>query len=443
MMLAMTRVSDLIERALPELLALKHDLHAHPELGFEEHETARRILDRLQPLTDLSIQTGVAKTGIVATLNADRPGPCVALRAELDALPILEQSDLPYKSTADGKMHACGHDGHMTCLVGAAGVLSQMADDLPGKVKFIFQPAEEGGGGARLMCDAGVLDEPKVDSIFALHGWPYMEQGTVGVCPGVAMASADFWQMAIRGTGAHAAYPHRGIDPVVVASHIVVALQTIASRSIDPLESVVLTVARIDAGSANNVIPESARLEGTIRALEPTVREKTIARFESIVENTAAAFGATAEIEWGDGYPLLHNDKAAVSLVADAARDIVGDQNTSADVPACLGAEDFAFFARRAPAAFWRLGVGRGDPATRPTLHQPTYEFPDEAVALGVRMHCEIALRYLNSARRFVFEPSGYRRVVTDGSKCFRAPVSNCITRPSSGSTSTICPEYS
>src|ERR1043166_414937 len=249
---AMSDVTSLIGELSPQIAALRHEIHADPELGYEEHATARRILERIKGFANLTIRSGVAKTGIVATLNVNKPGRCVALRAELDCLPITEETGLPYASKNAGKMHACGHDGHASCLVGAAMVLSRMADELPGKVKFIWQPAEEGGAGGKLMCEEGVLDEPKVDAIFALHGWPYLDLGTVGVKAGPAMASTNPWTMTIRGQGSHAAYPHKGVDPIVVAAHVVTALQTIAARFTDPLDSVVVTVGKFHAGTASN-----------------------------------------------------------------------------------------------------------------------------------------------------------------------------------------------
>ncbi|MCZ6682460.1 MAG: M20 family metallopeptidase [Planctomycetota bacterium] len=394
----MSRIQDMIQDLAPSITALRHEIHAHPELGFEENETARRVVAQLKPLGNLEIQTGVAKTGVVATLNRDKPGKCVALRAELDCLPIHEEGNLPYKSRIPGKMHACGHDGHMSCLVGAAHILSRMADELPGKVKFVFQPAEEGGAGARIMSEEGVLNNPNVDAIFALHGWPELELGTIGVRGGPTLASTNPWRMTIHGDGAHAAYPHKGIDPILAASHIVVALQSIASRSIDPLESIVVTVAEFHAGTADNIIPPAVELTGTIRTLNPDVRKKAVGLVQQIATTTAAAFGARAEVNITDGYPTLINNDEAAALVADVARDVLGDGGVADVVPPSMGGEDFAYYAQRIPAAFWRLGVRTGDPSEQPGLHHPTYDFPDVAIPYGIRMHCEIARQFLNGA---------------------------------------------
>lgn len=384
-----------IRRAVPIATQLRHEIHAHPELGYEEVETARRVHACLANLPDLNIQAGVAKTGIVATLNADRAGPTVALRAELDALPIQELSDLPYTSRIPDRMHACGHDGHTACLVGAAIALSEVADRIPGCVKFIWQPAEEGLAGGAVMLEEGILDHPKVDAAFAMHGWPYMPLGTIGVRAGATMASADFFDMTIRGVGAHAAYPHRSIDPIYVGAQIVNAVQSIASRGVDPLESVVVSVTQFQSGTANNIIPATARLTGTIRTLREAVRASVLERFDAIVQQTVAAHGASVELMMGRGYPVLVNDASCASFVNEVARDVFGLAAVRDEMPACMGGEDFAFYAERVPVAFWRLGVATMSPEVQPTLHQATYDFPDAAIPTAIRMHCEIATRFL------------------------------------------------
>jgi amidohydrolase len=394
----MADLDTLIASLAASVAALRHEIHAHPEPGYEEQETARRILGQIKDLPHLRIRTGVAKTGIVATLNADKPGPCVALRAEMDCLPIHERTGLPYASKIPGRMHACGHDGHSSCLVGAAKVLAQLADTLPGRVKFIWQPAEEGGAGARAMCEEGVLDNPKVDAIFALHGWPYLDLGMVGVKAGPAMASTNPWSMTIHGTGAHAAYPHKGVDPIVAAAQVITALQSIAARFTDPLDSVVVTVAQFHAGSANNIIPSSAELSGTIRTLKPETRARVVELFEQVATRSAAAFGARAEVRIQDGYPVCVNDAQAARHVEETARACLGPSRVAASMNPSMGGEDFAYYAERVPGAFWRLGVRAGDPAAQPTLHQDTYDFPDAAIPTAIRMHCELARRFLDRA---------------------------------------------
>ncbi len=387
-------IADAVKRVTPVVTRLRHDIHAHPELGFEEVETARRVVESLAELPNLKIQTGVARTGVVATLNADRAGPVIALRAELDALPIQETSDLPYRSTIPGRMHACGHDGHTACLVGAAIVLSEIADELPGCVKFIWQPAEEGRAGGAVMLDEGVLENPRVDAAFAVHGWPYLPLGAIGARAGATMASADFFEITVRGVGAHAAYPHRAVDPIFVGAQIVSAVQSIASRGVDPLDAVVVSVTEFHAGTANNIIPATARLTGTIRTLREPVRHSVLDRFAKLVRQTASAHGADVEIEMGRGYPVLVNDADCAAFVCRVAEDVFGEAAVERDLPACMGGEDFAFFGQRVPVAFWRLGVATRPVERQPTLHQSTYDFPDLAIPIVVRMHCELAKRF-------------------------------------------------
>ncbi len=386
-----------IESMLSSVVDLRHHLHAHPELGFEEHDTARRIAAELEQIDNLDVRTGVAKTGIVATLNADKPGKCVALRADMDGLTIEEETGLPYASKNPGHMHACGHDGHMACLVGAAKVLSHIADDLPGKVKFIFQPAEEGRGGGNAMRNAGVLDDPTVDAIFAMHGWPELEFGVVGTRAGPFLASQDSWEMTVHGTGGHAAWPHLCVDPIVAAAHIITAIQTIVSRSTDPLHAAVVTVGEFNAGTAHNIIPATAELTGTIRALDTACRTQAAQRLTDIAEKTAAALGARADVRIKPGYPVLVNDPAAARLVMDVAGDVLGPDKVAPEMPPCMGAEDFAYYAEQRPAAFWCLGTSRPDAASAPRLHQPTYDFPDALLPIGIRMHCEITRGFLGA----------------------------------------------
>ena len=388
----MRDLQPLIASLLPELVELRHDLHRHPELGYKEHETAARIVAQLQDVPGIELRTGVAGTGVVATLGAERAGACVALRADMDALPIEELGDHAHRSTVPGKMHACGHDGHVTCLVGAARVLAQLGDELEGPVKFLFQPAEEGGAGGRRMCEEGVLDDPPVRAIFGLHGWPGQPQGEIGVRSGAMLASSDRLRIAVHGTGAHAAFPHQGIDTVLVAAHVVLALQSIAARNTDPLDSVVVTIAQVHGGTADNIIPGEVRLSGTVRTLNSETRRLTFERIERVAAETARAYGATAEVTLDDGYPVLENDPDATDYVRRVAAATAG--TVPVEIRPGMGGEDFAFYAQRVPASFFTLGVCPVDRDTYPTLHQPDYDFHDGAIALGVAMHVEIVRRF-------------------------------------------------
>jgi len=391
----MSNVGEQIERVLDEIVALRQEIHENPELCYEESGTAERVLKHIQPIEGLEIRTGLAETGIVATLGADKPGPCVALRADMDALPIEETSDVPYKSKVPGKMHACGHDGHTSCLVGAVKVLSEIRDELKGPVKFIFQPAEEGGAGGKRMCEEGALEGPDVDAIFGFHGWPALPQGEVGVHPGAFLASSDTFDITIEGTGAHAAFPHLGVDPIVVASHVVAAIQSIVSRNTDPLQNAVVTVAEVKAGTTYNIIPQTATLRGTIRALDETVRQTTHERVRTIAEKTAEAFGAKAEVVNRFGYPITYNHENAcdyASNIVDGIPELSGD-----DMLPVMGGEDFSFYSERIPAMFLALGVRPPGRDTYPNLHQSDYDFADGAIPLGIRLHVEIARQFVDS----------------------------------------------
>jgi amidohydrolase len=388
----MRDLQPLIESLLPELVELRHELHRYPELAYQEVETAARIVSRLETIPDLELRTGVAGTGIVATLGATRPGRCVALRADMDGLPIQEQGDHAHRSTVPGKMHACGHDGHVTCLVGAVQVLAQLGDELQGPVKFLFQPAEEQGAGGRRMCEEGVLDDPDVGAIFGLHAWPELEQGQVGLRSGGFLASADQLRIAVQGVGSHAAYPHQGVDTVLVAAHIIVALQSIAARNTAPLDSVVVTIAQIHGGTADNIIPGQVQLSGTVRTLNSETRKLTFERIERIARETACAYGAVAEVTIDAGYPALVNDHAATDYLRRVAA--ANDAAVAVDIDPVMGAEDFAFYAQRVPASFYALGIRPVGRVSCPSLHQPDYDFPDDAIRVGVGMHVEIVRRF-------------------------------------------------
>ncbi|HJP29166.1 MAG TPA: M20 family metallopeptidase [Candidatus Latescibacteria bacterium] len=388
----MRDLKSLIDPLLPELVELRHELHRCPELAYEEHETARRIVTHLKSVPGIDLRTGVAGTGVVAILGSKKGGPCVALRADMDALPMEELGDHAHRSTVAGKMHACGHDGHVTCLVGAARVLASLGDELDGPVKFLFQPAEEGGAGGRRMCEEGVLDDPPVSAIFGLHAWPELAQGEIGVRQGGFLASADRLRITVGGVGAHAAYPHQGIDTVLVASHIIVALQSIAARNTDPLDSVVVTITQIHGGTADNIIPGEVKLSGTVRTLNSETRRLTLERIERVAVDTARAYGAAAEVMVDEGYPVLENDPAATEYVRRVAA--VTDRVAAVEIPPVMGGEDFAFYAQRVPASFFSLGIRPPGRETYPKLHQPDYDFHDDAIRLGVAMHVEIARRF-------------------------------------------------
>lgn len=387
----MPEITTLIDGIRDEIVDLRHEIHRHPELGYEEHGTAERVLAQLDRIEGLDIRSGVAETGIVATLGSDKPGPCVAFRADMDALPIEETGDVPYKSTVAGKMHACGHDGHTSCLAGAARVLSQMADELEGPVKFIFQPAEEGGAGGKRMCEEGALEDPAVDAIFGIHGWPQLSLGEVGVRAGALLAASDPFDIRIEGVGAHAAFPHLGVDPIVVASQVISAAQSIVSRTTDPLQAAVVTFGQVDAGTTYNIIPRSAAIKGTIRSLDEDVRRTAHRKLEEIATGVADGMGARAIVDVRDGYPVTYNDESATAYVERVIGGALGQALEQVPILPVMGGEDFAYYAEKVPASFVALGVRPKDRETYPNLHQSDYDFHDDAVPLGIRYHVEIA----------------------------------------------------
>jgi len=385
---------------LDNLVALRRHLHAHPELSDREHNTARLIARELADL-GLETRTGLAGgTGVIASIPATRPdAPTVALRADIDALPIHEATGLPWASTLPGVMHACGHDGHTAILIGAARALAN-ADERPNNVLLIFQPAEEHGGGAERMCqqgvlggaDAGGLGRP-VDRIFGLHGWPLVELGRVATRPGPLLASTDDFDITIAGVGGHAAMPHLACDPIVAASAAVLNLQAIASRSVAPADAAVVTVGSFQAGTADNIIPASARLLGTVRALREDTRGLLERRLREVVASTAAAHGCRADVVFKPGYPVTANDPDLARHVLDVAGQTLGPDHAQLAPEASMGGEDFSYYGQHVPACFFLLGLmpHNADQAGQPLLHQPTFDFNDDAIATGVAMMCALA----------------------------------------------------
>ncbi|MEP6755248.1 MAG: M20 family metallopeptidase [Chthonomonadales bacterium] len=374
--------ADSIETLVPDLVEIRHYLHTHPELSDHEAETAAFVESKLRPL-GLEIKTGIGGNGIVADLIGSHPGPTTALRADMDALPIQEQSNLPYKSSSSGVMHACGHDGHTTVLLGTARLLAQQRSEIRGTVRFIFQPAEETTGGAERMCAEGCMDG--VDQVYALHGWPGLEVGKIAIRKGPMMASSDTFYITIRGKQAHAAYPHLSIDPIIVGSHMVTALQAIVSRNTNPSDSVVVTVGKFIAGTATNIISETAEIAGTIRTLSPELRKSVAESVRHTCKSVAATFGATMNWTYRLGTPPVINHPDAVDHIASAANTVLGLGNVVELPHPSMGAEDFASYLDYAPGAMFRLGIG-----DTTALHTPTFNFTDAAIPVGVKMFAEL-----------------------------------------------------
>ncbi len=386
-------IRETVRALTPEAAALRHELHAHPEIRFEEHWTADRISAFLDEAGIPHTRGHARGTGIVATLGSGEP--TVGLRADMDALEIQEETGLPYASETPGRMHACGHDGHMACLCGVAKVLSRHADLLGGQVKFIFQPAEEQAAGGRWIVEEGLLDG--VDRVFAFHGWPSAKLGTIGVRSGCVMASADFFRVEVEGAGGHGADPGSTVDPTLVAAHIVTALQAVVSREVDPWEPAVLTVAQLRSGSSSNIIPDRAWMEGTIRTLSPAVRAHVRQAIERVSTNVAQAFRARASVTFGsdDAYPPLFNDPGATDLARQTIREVFSKESIEELAHPFMVAEDFAFYLEKVPGAFLFLGIAPPDQDEYPALHTSRYDFNDHALPIGMELMANIALRAL------------------------------------------------
>ncbi|KAB1071778.1 M20 aminoacylase family protein [Methylobacterium planeticum] len=368
---------DRIKTYADELTALRHDIHAHPELGFEEVRTSGVVADLLQGY-GIEVHRGLGGTGVVGVLKGRSDnGRRIGLRAEMDALPIEEATNLPYRSTVPGKMHACGHDGHTTMLVGAARYLAETRD-FDGTAVFVFQPAEEGLGGARAMLKDGLFQKFPVDEIYGLHNSPNGPHGRLRTRPGPIMAAADFFDIRIIGRGAHAAEPQRGIDPIVVATAFAQAMQSIVSRNADPLKSCVVSVTQIHAGAAYNVIPESAHLAGTIRTFDHAIRTLASERIRELAKGYAAAYGAEIQVEIQDVFSVLENSAEQAAAAAEVATELFGQDKVEADCTPRMGSEDFADMVMAVPGAYAWLG---GTPG--PGLHNASYNFDDSLIPLG------------------------------------------------------------
>jgi hippurate hydrolase len=377
----MMKIDQQIKGLVEEVTALRHDFHRHPELLYDVHRTAGIVADKLREFGVDEVIEGIGRTGVVGVIRgrSNTSGRSVALRADMDALPIEEQTNRPYASRTPGKMHACGHDGHTAMLLGTAKHLAQTRD-FDGTVIAVFQPAEEGGGGARAMIEDGLTDRFGVNKYFALHSLPGVPVGQFATREGPIMAATAQFDVVIEGKGAHAAMPSQGIDPVVVSAQIISALQTISSRSVDPLKSVVVSVTSVHAGSAYNVIPAHAELKGTIRFLDKEVGAQVEERFRAIVEQGARMFGARASIEYRYGYPVTVNHANEAGLAVRAASVIAeGGRDGVREMLPTMGAEDFSYMLESRPGAF--VFIGNGDSAP---LHNPAYDFNDEAIPYGI-----------------------------------------------------------
>ena len=382
-----------------EMTAWRRDLHAHPEIAYEEFRTSEFVAAKLAEW-GIEVHRGLGGTGVVGTLHGARQPAggrdrVIALRADMDALPMQEENTFEHASRTPGKMHACGHDGHTTMLLGAARYLAETRN-FSGTVRFIFQPAEEGKGGARRMIEEGLFDLFPCDEVYGMHNWPEMPTGTMGMRVGAMMASADMFEVRIMGRGGHGAMPHHTVDPVVVAAHLVTALQTLVSRNADPLQSVVVSVTKINSGSAFNVIPNEATLGGTVRTFQESARDMIEAGLTRVAQNVAQAFGATAEVAYHRSYPVTLNSEAETEFAAGIAAEVVGATNVRRDIDPSMGAEDFAFMLQHKPGAYVWLGQAGGPSGCM--VHNPRYDFNDEILPLGASYWTRLVERALPRA---------------------------------------------
>jgi amidohydrolase len=370
------RVADL----QPDIMAWRRDLHAHPEVMYDVHRTAAFVAGQLRAFGCDEVVTGMGQTGVVGVIRGRKPGGkggVIGMRADMDALPIEEETNLPYASKTPGKMHACGHDGHTAMLLGAAQYLAETRN-FAGDAVVIFQPAEEGGAGALAMINDGLMDRFKIEQVYGMHNGPGIPVGSFSLRPGPIMAAMDRITITIEGVGGHAAYPHKTIDPVLVGSQLVVALQSIVSRTINPLESAVLSICEFHAGHASNVIPASALLKGTVRSLKGEVRDLVEKRMNEVCAGVALQSGAKIDLDYDRGYPVVVNHVAETEIAARVAGEIAGTSNVNTDMTPIMGAEDFAYMLEARPGAF--IFCGNGDSAG---LHHPAYNFNDDAIVFG------------------------------------------------------------
>jgi amidohydrolase len=387
--------SDLDE-LLPDLIAMRRDLHEHPELAFEEERTSGIVARRLRTL-GLEVQTDIAKTGVVGLLRggASKPGgKTIAIRADMDALPIHEMNDINYRSTIDGKMHACGHDGHTSILLAVADLLNKRREELPGNVKFVFQPAEENIGGAEPMIKEGAMQD--VDGIIGLHLMSDYPLGRVGVRTGPVFASADRFILKIKGKGGHAAMPETTVDPIVISAHIVTALQTLISRETSPFSSAVITIGLIQAGTAFNIIPESAEMHGTMRAYNAEHRSKLVHRISEIAQGIATAMGGSCEVNVIDGCPACVNDATMTEIVRDAAIVTVGEKEVDASEDAMTsGSDDMAYFLEAVPGCYFIVGARNDEKGANYPHHHPRFNIDEDALPIGVEVLTRAAIDFL------------------------------------------------
>lgn len=389
------KIKNIAEVIKPKLIEIRRHLHMNPELGYEEYETAAYICSQLDEI-GVSYKAGVGVTGVLATIEGHQDGPTVLLRSDMDALSMMELNECDYKSQNTGKMHACGHDGHVTWLLGAAMILNELQSELKGTVKLIFQPAEEGEGGAVKVIEDGVMDKPKVDAVMGAHIWPGIEAGSIGVKYKGAMAAPTFFKLRIKGKGGHGAEPHNTIDPIAIGCQVYSGLQTIISRMSNPTEPVVLSVTQFHSGTAHNVIPDEAELSGTVRTFTDEMVNHVERKMRAMIQGIVEAHGADYEFEYNTYYPPVINDDAMVDHLKSSAAKVVGEDKVKVLSDPSMAGEDFSFYLKEAPGVFFFVGNrNEGKGITKP-LHSPYFNIDEDVLGIASAVMAQAAVDYLN-----------------------------------------------
>jgi len=387
-----SNIFDSCQSHFDEIVAVRRDIHMHPELEFDVHRTAGIVAEALEGL-GVKVRTGVGKTGVVGDIEISGATKRIALRADMDALPMQELGNPSYKSKVDGKAHMCGHDAHTAMLIGAARVISQFKDELKANVRFIFQPSEEKfPGGAPAMMEDGVLDG--VDEIYGLHVWPLLEAGQFAICPGPALGQPDVFEVEIKGKGGHAAFPHLAIDPILIGSQFVTALQSIVARNVDPLESAVISVTQFHGGTTDNVIPPSVKLTGTVRTLKKDIQVSVREKIENVLSGMTSAHGASYNFSYQEGYPVTYNHESCATNAFSIMKMLVDEGNISYPYPPLLGGEDFGYYSQKIPACFIFLGAGNKEKGIVNMCHDPRFDVDEKCMIYGMAMHVSLALSF-------------------------------------------------
>ncbi len=392
-LLSPERLAELARELAPGTVARRRDFHRWPELSFQEVRTAGIVAGELRAL-GLEVQTGLARTGVMGTLRGGKPGPTLLVRADMDALPVDERNGHDFVSQVPGVMHACGHDAHAAMLLAAARILAGQREQLPGNVRFVFQPAEEGPGGAELMIEAGCLDHPTVDAVIGFHIWADLPIGIIGVRSGPLMASSDEVRLTITGRGGHGADPHLSVDAMLVAAHVLVGMQAIVSREIDPLIPAVITFGKAESGRGHNIIAHEAILSGTVRTFDEAVRKTMPQRIERLAEGIASAYGATCKIQYSPQYPVTVCDRQMCELVRRAARSVVKAEDVVEAEPT-MGSEDIAYFLQERPGCYFLLGAANPDKGIDKPHHHPEFDIDEDALPIGVQIIVRSVLDFL------------------------------------------------